>query len=445
MDKGAATAASRERDESAATAEVLLRSETFQQRMERARLERERVLRQASPDTDRPDHGAELSKPWDRQDRILGNSPPEKPVAAKRCQGAKPRPAAAVPLFLRTDGAAPDAPAQAPTAGLAPSQARPRRIGLRIALGFALGVTAGVVISRLPLPSLMPVANQAASGDLSRASAQATAAVAAPEPDPANATGPGLGSVRLLGADHALQLPAQDADGRVAPAALLVSPSGREARAPAADAARPFIPAALMSPPALGSASGPERALALPTALQATAGPVPGPLATPDADPAPDENLAAPPPQPAPQPTQQVARFVGLAIHLHSADADPAPAETVLATLSAAGVAVADHDTVGFKVSASHLRYYRAEDAEAAADLAQVLQIEARDFTSRADPPPPGFVEIWLAGTGAGAAAPAPVKKKKRAPAGGSTPARQAEAEALKQRLILMLQSGGQP
>ncbi|MCY1126101.1 hypothetical protein OU426_04475 [Frigidibacter sp. RF13] len=456
MDKGAAAAASREPDDSAATAEVLLRSETFQQRMERARRERERVLRQAPPEADRPDNSAEPSKPWDRQDRMLGTPPPEKPIGATRRLGLDAQPAASAPLFVRSEAAAQDLPGHVQLAAHAPQQARPRRIGFRIALGFALGVTAGVVISRLPLPSLVPVADLAAPADQPPPSAPSKIArpapkpepgtLEAPEPNPQTATGSNLGSVRLVGADRAPLLPAQDAGHRIASVALLAAPSSRGERVPTADAAGPSAPASLVSLPMLRVVGGPERTLAIPALPAAAASPAPRTLAPPDTDQAPAADITAAPPQlaPQPKPKPQAAQFAGLAIHLHSADADPTLAEAALATLLEASAPVADSDTVGFKVSASHLRYYHAEDAEAVAALAKLLQMEARDFTSRADPPPQGFVEIWLAGTGVGnsTATPAPTKKK-RARTSGPTPAQQAEAEALKQRLILMLQSGG--
>ncbi len=70
----------------------------------------------------------------------------------------------------------------------------------------------------------------------------------------------------------------------------------------------------------------------------------------------------------------------------------------VAGALDAAGFDSDEARRVPFTVKTSHVRYYHAADAELAADVARAITGQARDFTSGADRPPPGTIEVWLEG-----------------------------------------------
>ena len=81
-------------------------------------------------------------------------------------------------------------------------------------------------------------------------------------------------------------------------------------------------------------------------------------------------------------------------------------------TLKDAGFLIKDPARVRFTIRQSNVRYYSAEDAEAARALAKIVGGTARDFTSFSPSPPTGTIEVWFAGT-----APSKVKTAKAAPA----------------------------
>ena len=63
---------------------------------------------------------------------------------------------------------------------------------------------------------------------------------------------------------------------------------------------------------------------------------------------------------------------------------------------------VGDPVTVNLTIGETHLRYYHAEDFAAAREVADILGVQTRDFTSYRPSPRPGMVEIWMEGVGSG-------------------------------------------
>ncbi len=66
--------------------------------------------------------------------------------------------------------------------------------------------------------------------------------------------------------------------------------------------------------------------------------------------------------------------------------------------LEETGYPVRSPKRVGFRVSKSHIRFYHAQDAEAAQKLADAIEGPARDFTDYSPRPPVGYIEVWLKG-----------------------------------------------
>lgn len=73
--------------------------------------------------------------------------------------------------------------------------------------------------------------------------------------------------------------------------------------------------------------------------------------------------------------------------------------EEVLAKLGALGLEPEAMGEVGFTVRETHLRFYHGDDREGAARLAEAVGGDARDFTGARPLPPPGTLEVWVAGT----------------------------------------------
>ncbi len=86
--------------------------------------------------------------------------------------------------------------------------------------------------------------------------------------------------------------------------------------------------------------------------------------------------------------------------------------EQALAMLEAAGFKAEEPGSVGFRVSATHVRHYHPSDRARAEDVAVAVGGGLRDFTDFRPLPPPGTIELWLAGEPR--AAPAPVARVRR-------------------------------
>ncbi|MXQ09323.1 hypothetical protein GQ651_15870 [Alphaproteobacteria bacterium GH1-50] len=70
---------------------------------------------------------------------------------------------------------------------------------------------------------------------------------------------------------------------------------------------------------------------------------------------------------------------------------------SVVDALAAGGVQP-DARRVNLNISTANVRYFHAEDAEAAAALADGIGATLRDFTDFEPSPPEGLIEVWLAG-----------------------------------------------
>ena len=160
----------------------------------------------------------------------------------------------------------------------------------------------------------------------------------------------------------------------------------------------PVAPPAAARPPAPAPADAP-------TTPQAAAPAKPTPA---DLTPAPAPALRAPEPAlalPAAPPALPALTPLGPRperVTLHAPSALPeAEVETAAAALADAGFVSLDRARAGFPIARTHVRYYHAQDAAAAAALAAALpggQAEARDFTNAPQAAAPGRREVWLAG-----------------------------------------------
>ncbi|WP_298918337.1 hypothetical protein [uncultured Roseobacter sp.] len=77
-----------------------------------------------------------------------------------------------------------------------------------------------------------------------------------------------------------------------------------------------------------------------------------------------------------------------------------------LAVLAATGFPIEASNRVKFKVSKSHVRFYKRADEKVARAIAQEIGGEARDFSRSKTSAPSGHIEIWFAGTRSAAAKP---------------------------------------
>ncbi len=92
-----------------------------------------------------------------------------------------------------------------------------------------------------------------------------------------------------------------------------------------------------------------------------------------------------------------VALPIRLSVFAPSAlEADPVAA--LVASVEAGANTDSVLSPVDFKVSATHVRYYREEDLPAAKQVAALAGGTVRDFTGYAPQPAKGTVELWLAG-----------------------------------------------
>lgn len=110
------------------------------------------------------------------------------------------------------------------------------------------------------------------------------------------------------------------------------------------------------------------------------------------------------------------------------------------------GFTLSDPKAVDFKISATQVRYYHAQDADAAEVLATLSNATLRDFTGADNPPGPGTLELWFKGTSASAPTPARATAKAAAPKKAATPRRAQPAvdpeTALRQKILRQLRNG---
>lgn len=216
---------------------------------------------------------------------------------------------------------------------------------------------------------------------------QAMPALAAPEV--AAASRDSLSDARAVAVPTALAGGAAGAASAGRPAIPVVLPPRRampvalprpaEPRPLRPAGAGPARPALALAPPSMTPAAVESPVLAVPASFQAAVARMPLPAF------AGDGGAAAP------------AQSAELRIALFFPRGSDR-GEQVAEALGAAGFAVASAGPVGFRVSATHVRYYHPHDVERAAWLAGAVGGEPRDFTGFAPRPPAGTVEVWLAG-----------------------------------------------
>lgn len=470
MTKGATEVAASVGDEETVTAEAMLRSLTFQQRLDQARAQRERALQARGQDELSP---ATLSKPWEKP--LPARDPAGGTQPSRRLERTAPTlffpsGSAPAPVANLANSAAP-APEAARAASRSPAPAAhrwpalPKSGFLRTAIGFSLGLGLGLgiaLLARQPDP---------------------TATTASPPSAAAPATGVASGRTSPPADDAALS-------GAMAAARPLAGPGQPDVAliTPASVEARP-MPSLAAAPAAAAPETPPDR----PMATAATAPSIWWPEAAglpsvageqvPSTPPLDTETIIAarPPSQigPAPQPDalsrygqesrqQPVADpllpYAGLSVKILSAAAADTPSLTALATtLRDAGFPAAAIGQVSYRISQTHVRYYYAADAEAAAAIAGRLGTGARDFSQAAPLPPEGLIEVWVAPPSGGDAQvappaeatpkPVPVKTATKKKAAAKNPPKapapdvteDAEAARVKARILLLLQGSGTP
>lgn len=367
----------------------------FHARLARARIARERVLAEDAKSGE-TDLLLPRRKPWDRRDTDTALSPRNSRKAGATSSIARPkvpllvldraarieprpvepaarrvreRPAAAKPAQVRT----PTVPVVAP-----PQETSRRPYRILVAGGFAAGLLIGIAVS-LTLVNLLPRTPERVT---SAASDRLTAGAALPVLQP---------------------LDAAEADS--APAVQGLRPP-RPPR-PAIGGGLALLSAGLLPDAGQASPPGwadPAVAAALPDRQMFPK--------SPGADMAPG---VQPPPPPFDATLSDVGRGAGtpmaqfphrVVLHVPVSVTDDRLGD-VTARLGAAGFTGDDPRRTGLSISESNVRYFHAEDADAAAVLADAIGAQARDFTNFSPAPPKGLIEIWLAGRGGQGAAPA--------------------------------------
>ena len=265
-------------------------------------------------------------------------------------------------------------------------------LGLAIGLGFAVGAwyansdltdparpapggtEVETVAIATPPPTASPADPQAPLSSAEAPTGPATPAVVEdlPQPGPSARSVPGVGSA-----------PPAAGDPDVAPA----RPEPAPAVAAAVEPPQPPTSVAVGEGPAVAP-------LALPGGRGSSIVAVPPEAPTSERD----VPVAAADPLPAQEPRPAPSDGVRRTVYIHAPTAlpDGAVAE-IAAALGAAGFAVSTPIRVGFDVGADHVRFYHAEDAEAARGLARTLDGTARDFTGYRPAPAAGTIEVWLA------------------------------------------------
>jgi hypothetical protein len=153
-------------------------------------------------------------------------------------------------------------------------------------------------------------------------------------------------------------------------------------------------------------------------------------------------------------PAEPPAAYAGVALRLMVPAGAPEGAEArAAAVLFGAGFPAPEQRAVSVTISRDHVRFYHSSDAEAAAEAARAIGGDARDFSGMDSPPPPGTVEVWLAGSsreGGTVAAAKPASKPKAAKpraerAKTPAPSQANQIQALRDRIARQLKATGNP
>jgi hypothetical protein len=367
----------------------------------------------------------------------------------------------------------------------------PARRTFRIAVGFGLGLAAGVAATSLAWmmtgPAGGPVPGPEALAPPAPAVLPQTATLSPPDatlPILSVATPSRPPEVALApeGAGSPPEMPPNGPDiTKVEMVARLSGSSDLPAplEPPATDTQRPpeSVPAPRPAPqasvPEVSFALQPENAALLPAAF-APPEPQTGLASTGTGRPDPAPRAVAPPPGvpkvSGPAPAETSIELAGAAARPVTAplanESGPgrlqvnvmAPKSVAEADLAAtitglqdAGFRLGENDRVSFKVSKSHVRFYHATDRAAAEALAARIGGEARDFTSSDFNPPEGMIELWLQGSGPTVSAARPAKPTKKAarPQTARTAAKERKApsedavmKGLRDKIVRQLQKG---
>lgn len=428
----------------------LLREGSFQQRMEAARKQRERVLALRAADTNDQSDLVVVHKPWGRQGWEAPK--PRRPAGPQAAEVVLPLPSDVADAYADADIYAGSArlPALATASeGSALQPVGAKRGGfiiVRTSWGFALGLGLGIAVATA-IPYL-----RSQNAPLETASMPAAAASTPSAP----------ASAPLVESAAPRSAPLQDEN------TVIIVP-GRDA---AAQVVAPVfgLPATTDSMPAPDVSAEPILQGLSDWLPQSPVGPAPDageirfalapgdkPMGARFAPLMPDVSRLAdlPVAEQVPPPAASALDgpdFSATSIHiLLSKGGNVAEASPLAAKLGAAGFSVTETAETDVSVRETNVRYYHLTDAEAAQALAAQLEVTARDFTGLSPAPPQGMIEVWVKGSATEKAPAAVVKKAKAkkqkpaAPAPDPAVSEAQELEALRARLLKQLQAGASP
>ena len=467
-----------------AAVQNMLNSEAWQARLDKARVEREKILAERalkSPPSNpfasgQPRHLTQLLQPKPDvfkalETEVLPSDPADTDLA--EIEFAKPaRPLIrAVPDQPRLPALLPQIMPPAVVVPIVSPEPVRRKGSARMIAGFALGLIAGVgatsfIATRGPEPAAKVEQSAVTAAEPAPLVAAAPAGNTAPSPavlavaEPvavvqptASSTPPAAPMVDLgaglLGGVGPVQ-PDIPAIANVVTVAAAYPPTPLGATA---SVDHPPLPISLPAP-------RPDPA-SLPLAFAATgtedwgAAALPVVLGSPSQS-TPTAALAAPVADGAPEPLASPAALV---LEIASADvtqtlvapqrisifAPPSltdtDAQATATMLQTAGFNVADPGRVSLTVRSDQVRFYHEEDRATAMLLADKVAGLARDFTGADNRPPMGTVELWLKGTAASAPAAKPVKHHKAARA-PRVAAQDPQIRILRDQIVRQLQNG---
>ncbi|MEM9031175.1 MAG: hypothetical protein AAGB18_00895 [Pseudomonadota bacterium] len=139
----------------------------------------------------------------------------------------------------------------------------------------------------------------------------------------------------------------------------------------------------------------------------------------------PDLSLALVPPQARPEPVERApAPAVQVVLNAPASVTEDGLSGAAASVAAATGFTTETRPLVDFSISSSNVRYFHAEDREAAAAVATELSARLRDFTGFTPAPEPGIIEVWLSGAGGGSQTAAATPTPSRPAAQTARPAR---------------------